>query len=193
MTSGPLLRIALVVGLSGCGGQPAVPGASDGPPTGEPAGDIIELIESDGRFGTFLELLRIDTPFCCTGLVRPLREATLTLFAPTDEAFATLPRGVLQALIEDEEPMLRLLENHIIHGDVPTNAMTSGDLETVGGMVEVTVDGEDVTIGTASIVEADIPASNGRIHVIDGVITRSCLRLSLQGEPECRDLAREAA
>ena len=54
MTSGPLLRIALVVGLSGCGGQPAVPGASDGPPTGEPAGDIIEVIESGGRFGTFL-------------------------------------------------------------------------------------------------------------------------------------------
>lgn len=186
------LGLVLVMLLPSCSSGQAASGRQSPRPTGEPEGSILEVLEADGRFETFLSLLEIDTPFCCQGFVQPLHEATLTLFAPVDEAFDALSPGVLKGLIQDEQPMLRLLENHIVHGDVPADALSGGELEMVGGSVEVMTDAEGLTVGGAAIIDADIPASNGRIHAIDGVITRSCLQLTLTGEPECRDLVAEA-
>ena len=98
-------------------------------------------------------------------------EGPFTVFAPTDEAFAALPEGTVEGLLEDIPALTAILTYHVVPGKV-----MSGDLSD--GMMAATVNGADVTIGTmggvtvngASVVTADIETSNGVIHVIDAVI-----------------------
>src|SRR6056297_3161352 len=108
------------------------------------------------------------------GLVETLQgEGPFTVFAPTDEAFAALPEGTVEELLkpENKDKLTAILTYHVVPGKV-----MSGDLSD--GMTAATVQGGEVTIGTeggvtvdgANVVQADIEASNGVIHVIDGVI-----------------------
>lgn len=98
-------------------------------------------------------------------------EGPFTVFAPTDEAFAALPEGTVEALLEDIPALTAILTYHVVPGKV-----MSGDLSD--GMTAATVNGAEITIGTmdgvtvngANVVTADIETSNGVIHVIDSVI-----------------------
>jgi uncharacterized surface protein with fasciclin (FAS1) repeats len=93
------------------------------------------------------------------------------VFAPTDEAFAALPEGTVEALLADPEALAAILTYHVIAGKVMSTDLTNG-------MMAATVNGADVTIMTeggvmvndANVISADIEASNGVIHVIDAVI-----------------------
>ncbi len=128
--------------------------------------DIVDTAVANGSFTTLVAAVE------AAGLVETLKgEGPFTVFAPTDEAFAALPEGTVEALLADPEALAGILTYHVVAGKV-----MSGDLSD--GMTAATVNGADITIGTeggvtvneANVVAADIEASNGVIHVLDAVI-----------------------
>lgn len=129
--------------------------------------DIVDTAIEAGSFETLVAALQ------AAGLVDTLKgDGPFTVFAPTDEAFAALPEGTVEALLEDTDTLTSILTYHVVPG-----AVMSGDLED--GMTAETVNGQSVTISIdmgnvmvdgANVVTADIEASNGVIHVIDAVI-----------------------
>ena len=128
--------------------------------------DIVDTAVSAGTFTTLVAAVQ------AAGLVNTLKgDGPFTVFAPTDDAFAALPEGTIEALLADIDALTAILTYHVVPGMV-----MSGDLSD--GMMAATVNGASVTIGTeggvtvdgANVVAADIKASNGVIHVIDAVI-----------------------
>ena len=99
-------------------------------------------------------------------------EGPFTVFAPTDEAFAALPEGLLEKLLleENRDVLVKILTYHVVPGTVLAADVTHGDVATVEGQ-DVTLDTTaGVTVNGANVVLADVLASNGVIHVIDAVI-----------------------
>ncbi|MBW4461292.1 MAG: fasciclin domain-containing protein [Nodosilinea sp. WJT8-NPBG4] len=100
-------------------------------------------------------------------------ELSITVFAPTDEAFEALPEGTLDELLlpENRDQLAQLLTYHVVDGEVRSTDLISGEVDTLtGAPVTVTVGEESVTINEANVVMADIEASNGVIHIIDTVL-----------------------
>ncbi len=100
-------------------------------------------------------------------------EGPFTVFAPTDAAFAKLPAGTLEALLkpENKETLVKILTYHVVPGEVTSSQLKSGEVTTVeGSPVTVNVDGGGVMVNKATVVQPDIQASNGVIHVVDTVI-----------------------
>ncbi|MBW4488402.1 MAG: fasciclin domain-containing protein [Trichocoleus desertorum ATA4-8-CV12] len=100
-------------------------------------------------------------------------EGPFTVFAPTDAAFAKLPAGALEALLkpENKETLVKILTYHVVPGEVTSSQLKSGEVATVeGSPVTVNVDGGGVMVNKATVVQPDIQASNGFIHVVDTVI-----------------------
>lgn len=135
----------------------------------KPAGDIVDTAAAAGSFNTLLAAAE------AAGLVDALKgEGPLTVFAPTDEAFAKLPAGTVESLLlpENKEQLAGILKLHVIAGQ----KVKSGDLagkqleaETLNGTIAI--DGtEGVRVNGASVIKADVRASNGIIHVIDTVL-----------------------
>ncbi|MEO1495478.1 MAG: fasciclin domain-containing protein [Pseudomonadota bacterium] len=96
-----------------------------------------------------------------------------TVFAPTDAAFANLPEGTLDALLlpENRGLLVEILTYHVVPGRVTADALASGMVATAGGeSVQVSVGESQIAINQATVIQADIPASNGVIHVIDQVL-----------------------
>lgn len=134
-------------------------------------GDKKDIVDTAAAAGSFETLLAAAT---AAGLVDTLKsDGPFTVFAPTDDAFAALPEGTVDTLLmpENKDQLVSILTYHVVPGKV-----MSGDLSD--GMMAETVQGGKVTIGTeggvtvdgANVVTADIEATNGVIHVIDGVI-----------------------
>lgn len=129
--------------------------------------DIVDTAAAAGNFTTLLAAAE------AAGLVDALRgDGPLTVFAPTDDAFAALPEGTVEALLADPDALSNILLYHVVAGAV--NAETVVGLtsaETLNGSrVKVTVDGATVQINDATVTAVDITASNGIIHVIDTVL-----------------------
>ncbi|MEX2441756.1 MAG: fasciclin domain-containing protein [Pontimonas sp.] len=138
-------------------------------PAPEPeVGDIVAVATEAGSFTTLVAAVQ------AAGLVETLQgEGPFTVFAPTDEAFAALPEGVLDALLLEEnlEVLQQILTYHVVSGEVLAADVTTGDVATVEGSTIAIEVGEQVTLnGTATVVTTDVVASNGVIHVIDQVI-----------------------
>ena len=104
-----------------------------------------------------------------------------TLFAPVDAAFAVLPTGALEYLLkpQNRQQLASILTYHVVPGVLFAREVKSGEVTTVNGArFTVSVDGASVTItdgrgGKAKVIQADVPASNGVIHVIDHVLLPS--------------------
>jgi len=135
------------------------------------AGDsktIVAVAAGAGQFKTLVAAVK------AAGLVDTLNGAgPFTVFAPTDEAFAKLPKGTVEDLLkpENKEKLTAILTYHVVAGKVMAADVTTGSVKTVNGKeVAVKVDGGKVTVGDATVVKTDIPASNGVIHVIDTVL-----------------------
>ena len=129
--------------------------------------DIVEIAVNDGRFTTLVTALK------AAGLVDTLRgEGPFTVFAPTDEAFATLPKGTVESLLADVPALTDILLYHVVAEAVSSEQVVTLDsAETVqGASLAISVDGGTVSIGEATVLIADIEASNGVIHVIDSVL-----------------------
>jgi uncharacterized surface protein with fasciclin (FAS1) repeats len=132
--------------------------------------DIVDVAAEAGAFTTLLAAAE------AAGLVDVLRsEGPFTVFAPTDEAFAALPEGTVESLLENPDALRDILLYHVVPGKVmAADVMKLDRAETAqGSWVTISTDGETVRINDASVVTADVEASNGVIHVIDAVILPS--------------------
>ncbi len=131
--------------------------------------DIVDTAVGAGSFTTLVAAVE------AAGLVNTLKgEGPFTVFAPTDDAFAALPEGTVETLLmpENKDQLTAILTYHVVPGKVMSGdiAGKSMDVETVNG-AKAMVDATDgVKIDGANVVQADIEASNGVIHVIDAVI-----------------------
>lgn len=99
-------------------------------------------------------------------------EGPFTVFAPTNEAFAALPAGLLDKLllVENKDVLAKILTYHVVASTVMAADITAGDVATVeGSTVAITTDG-GVKVNDATVTATDIPASNGVVHLIDKVI-----------------------
>jgi uncharacterized surface protein with fasciclin (FAS1) repeats len=132
------------------------------------AKDIVAIASADPQFKTLTKALTV------AGLVPTLQgKGPFTVFAPTDAAFAALPKGALDDLLKpaNKAKLTKILTYHVVSGAVLSTSLKSGDVPTVEkSPVKVVVSGGKVTVGGANVVKADIKASNGVIHVIDKVL-----------------------
>jgi len=134
----------------------------------EGPGTIVDVAVSAGSFTTLVAAVQ------AAGLVDTLSgEGPFTVFAPTDEAFAALPDGLVEALLLEEnlDILVQILTYHVVSGAVFSTDVTTGDVASVeGSTIAVEVTDAGVTVNGANVTAVDIEASNGVIHVIDEVI-----------------------
>lgn len=129
--------------------------------------DIVQTAQSAGQFNTLL------TAATEAGLVETLKSpGPFTVFAPTDEAFAKLPDGTVEALLADKEQLRAVLLYHVLSGRVPSAQITAPiHAKTVNGAtLDIRPVAGGVHVGPARVIQADVEASNGVIHVIDTVL-----------------------
>jgi uncharacterized surface protein with fasciclin (FAS1) repeats len=130
------------------------------------AADLVETAASAGQFKTLVAALEQ------ADLVDTLKGAgPYTVFAPTDAAFAKLPKGALDDLLQDQKKLAAVLTYHVVPGKVMSADVKPGKVRTVQGqsLTVATKDGA-VMVNDARVVKTDISASNGVIHVIDSVV-----------------------
>ena len=130
-------------------------------------GTIIDVASADASFSTLVAAVS------AAELVETLSgTGPFTVFAPTNDAFAALPAGVLDALLlpENKALLTQILTYHVVSGKVMAADVTDGDVATVEGQNIKLSTAEGVTVNGATVVAADVAASNGVIHAIDAVI-----------------------
>lgn len=130
-------------------------------------GDIVAVASANPDFSTLVAAVS------AAGLVETLQGAgPFTVFAPTNDAFAALPEGLVDALLlpENKDTLVKILTYHVVPGKVMAADVTAGDVATVeGGNLTITTDG-GVKIFDANVIATDVEATNGVIHVIDQVL-----------------------
>ena len=135
--------------------------------TEEPMGSIVDIAVADGRFETLVAALQ------AADLAETLAgEGPFTVFAPTDDAFAKLPEGTVEALLEDIPALTDILLYHVVSGEVlAEDVVNLEEAETLLGQnVDIRVEDGNVYINEAMVIITDIMADNGVIHVIDSVL-----------------------
>ncbi len=140
---------------------------SDAGASEEDAGTIVEVASEAGDFTTLVAAVE------AAGLVETLSgPGPYTVFAPTDAAFEKLPEGTVEDLLANPDELAKVLTYHVVAGEVTSDQVVElTEATTVNGAtVPITVDGETVKVGDATVVAVDVPASNGVIHVIDTVL-----------------------
>ncbi len=132
---------------------------------------IVQIAATNGSFKTLTAALK------AAGLTETLSSpGPFTVFAPTDAAFAALPKGTVEKLLlpQNKATLVKILTYHVVAGDVLSTDLKTGKVKTVeGSSVKVKVSAMGVMVNNAKVVKADIKASNGVIHVIDKVLMPS--------------------
>jgi uncharacterized surface protein with fasciclin (FAS1) repeats len=132
-----------------------------------PSGDIIATLQAEGNFTTFLHALDV------AGMTEQLKgPGPFTVFAPTDEAFSRIPQARRDSLLSDKAGLVAILNNHIVSGRLSAEEVSRGanGVGFLGGQsLKVDTTG-GVRVNGASVVKANILASNGVIHAIDQVL-----------------------
>jgi len=128
--------------------------------------DIVDTAAAAGSFTTLATALE------AAGLVDTLKgPGPFTVFAPTDEAFAKIPKADLDALIADKARLMKVLTYHVVPGKVmAADVIKLKEARTVEGQMVKIDNASGVKVNGANVVKADVQASNGVIHVIDSVI-----------------------
>ncbi len=129
--------------------------------------DIVDTAIGAGNFSTLVKLVQE------ADLVDALRgEGPFTVFAPTDEAFAKLPKSTVDALLKDKEALKQVLLYHVVSGRVTSDQVVKlKKAKTLqGSEIRISTSKGKVRINKATVVKADIQCTNGVIHVIDTVI-----------------------
>ena len=134
----------------------------------EKANDIVAVASGNGSFNTLVAAVK------AAGLVETLQgPGPFTVFAPTDEAFAKLPKGTVEDLLkpENKAKLVAILTYHVVAGKVMAADVKTMKAKTVNGQsLDVKVIDGAVTVDKAKVVKTDVAASNGVIHVIDTVV-----------------------
>lgn len=132
---------------------------------------IVQIAATNGSFKTLTAALK------AAALTETLSgPGPFTVFAPTDAAFAALPKGTVEKLLlpQNKAMLVKILTYHVVAGDVLSTDLKTGKVKTVqGSSVNVKVNAMGVMVNNAKVVKADIKASNGVIHVIDKVLMPS--------------------
>lgn len=131
--------------------------------------DIVDLAVGNDNLKTLVAAVKAG------GLVDVLKgDGPFTVFAPTDEAFAALPKGTLEMLLkpENKDKLVKILTYHVVSGKVMSTDLSNGQKAATvqGEKVAVSIGGGNVKINDAKVVAADVKAKNGVVHVIDKVI-----------------------
>ncbi|MEP1060111.1 MULTISPECIES: fasciclin domain-containing protein [Cyanophyceae] len=137
------------------------------------------LLQQGAKAGSFKTLARAVE---AAGLTQTVQQGgNFTVFAPTDAAFTALPAGTLAKLLKPENKALlrQVLAYHVVPGTVPSSALKTGLVKTLGGGLAVRVDGDKVVVNNASVIQADIAASNGVVHAINRVLISSATKQRL--------------
>lgn len=131
-------------------------------------GTVVEIAAGNADFSTLVAAVK------AAGLAETLSgKGPFTVFAPTNEAFAKLPKGAVDDLLkpENKAKLTAVLTYHVVPGKVMAADVKSGKVKTVqGGELEVVVKDGAVTVDGAKVIKTDIAGSNGVIHVIDSVV-----------------------
>ena len=166
-----VLVFALVLAACGTEAVETEAPATEAPmPTEEPMEEMLDIVDTavaDGRFTTLVAAVE------AAGLVDALKaEGPLTVFAPTDDAFAALPEGTIDALLADIPALTDILLFHVVEGKVMAADVVelASAMTLQGQYVDIVVDGGSVFVNGAEVIITDIETSNGVIHVIDAVI-----------------------
>ena len=132
--------------------------------------DIVDTAVAAGQFGTLVAAVQ------AAELVDVLKgEGPFTVFAPNDEAFAALPEGTVETLLlpENKDQLVAVLTYHVVSGKVMSADLAGQALSVAtvqGAEVAIDATGDAVMVNDATVVAADVDASNGVIHVIDKVL-----------------------
>jgi len=129
------------------------------------AKDIVDTAVAAGQFKTLATALQ------AAGLIDTLKgKGPFTVFAPTDEAFAKVPKADLEALLKDKAKLTAVLTYHVVPGKVMAADVKAGKVKTVQGSELTVATAGGVMVDNAKVVKTDIVADNGVIHVIDTVV-----------------------
>lgn len=174
--------------VAACGGQPTAeaptqpaPEATTAPAAPAPdvqgspapgtqanAGNVTDLIGSNPSLSTLSSVINE------ADLSNTLGEGgPYTVFAPSDQAFAALPAETRERLLREENrPLLRqILTYHVVPGSLTANQLQPGQVQTqAGNSVNVQVDGQQVRVNEARVIQPDLQASNGVVHIVDRII-----------------------
>lgn len=174
-----LLALILATGLalSACGSSSNSDMADfdDNDVVYEQSGDLYELALGNPELSTFVAALEASDV-----VLRLQGTRILTVFAPTDEAFASLPDGLVEKLLkpENRDFLIRILTYHLVEGGLLSGDVVAGEIGSVEGSLLQLNDSSGVTVSGASVVQADLEASNGVIHIIDKVLVPPTVDLS---------------
>lgn len=127
--------------------------------------DIVDTAVAAGSFSTLVTAIK------AAGLVETLKgKGPFTVFAPTDAAFAKIPKADLDALLKDKAKLTAVLTYHVVPAKVMAKDVKAGDAPTVNGKMLKLKTNKGVMVNDANVTATDIAASNGVIHVIDTVL-----------------------
>ncbi|HAY14565.1 MAG TPA: fasciclin domain-containing protein [Fimbriimonadaceae bacterium] len=139
-----------------------------------PTKDIVDIAAGDSNFSTLVSLVKQ------AGLVDTLKsEGPFTVFAPTNDAFAKLPKATVDAVVSDKALLTNVLLYHVVPGKVtahqvidaaPLKAKTALKVNNAAQTLDIKVVNGKVRINNVNVIKTDIMAKNGVIHVIDGVL-----------------------
>ena len=136
-----------------------------GAAAGAMAQDIVDTAVKAGNFTTLVTAVK------AAGLVDTLKgPGPFTVFAPTDAAFAKVPKATLDALLADKAALTKVLTYHVVPGKVMAADVRAGKVKTVEGQELTITTTNGVMVDNAKVIATDVVASNGVIHAIDTVL-----------------------
>ncbi len=160
------LAVVTALALAACSSDSSDSSAEESAPE-TAVGTVVDVAVGSGGFEILVAAVT------AADLVDTLNSAgPFTVFAPTDEAFAALPAGILDALLlpKNKAILAKILTYHVVSGMVMAADVTDGDVATVEGQTVKLSTMGGVTVNGANVISADVMASNGVIHAIDAVI-----------------------
>ena len=131
------------------------------------AQSLMEVVEQQADLSTFVTAVK------AAELTDQLNGQDVTIFAPSNDAFAALQPGTLESLLmpENKEQLVQILSYHIVPGKMNSVGLIAGTTPTVQGEeAQVNVTEDEVTFNSASVITADVEAENGVVHIIDQVV-----------------------
>ncbi len=160
--------LGIAIGIAACGATNGKESMSSDKSMAK--ADIVDTAVSAKQFNTLVTAVQ------AAGLVETLKsEGPFTVFAPTDDAFAALPDGTVESLLkpENKDKLVAILTYHVVSGKVMSADIAGKELVVAsvqGSSLDVNAKGGSVMINNATVIGADVEASNGVIHVIDTVL-----------------------
>ncbi|NBD15422.1 MAG: fasciclin domain-containing protein [Cyanobacteria bacterium] len=143
----------------------------------EESKDIITIASNNDNFSTLVQAVQ------AADLVETLQgEGPFTIFAPTNAAFAKLPEDLVEFLLqpENKDLLADVLTYHVVSGDVTSDQLKTGTVEALGGGLAISVSSNQVIVNNASVIQADVEASNGVIHAVNQVLIPEGLAETIQ-------------